>query len=237
MKRIVIALAACLPLAALAAPPQSPAAAGEGMEARRAQLQKRMRVAFAVGWAEALDLGEAEALKARDVTARFEERRGAIRKQVQEQGQVVRKAAEGDAAAQKSLDAALQKLREARGQMMALHDEMFQALTQGLSPERKAKAALFLNRFRARAAVGMGKMRERVMQMRGPGPGRPGGPGGMGPGGHGGMGPGGMRGSTEGMGGSGTEGNPRLGAVGAGGWMTGGDEFPEADLFPDDDHI
>jgi hypothetical protein len=214
------------------------------MEARHARMQKRMRVAFAVGWAEALDLGEAEALKARDVVARFDERRAGIRKQLLEQAQVVRKAAEGDAAAQKALDGALAKLREARGQMLALHDEMFQALTQGFAPERKAKAALFLNRFRARAAMGMGKMRERMMQMRGPGgrgmgpgPGGMGpGPGGMGPGGRGmgpGMGPGGM-GGTGMMVEPGGEGSPVFGAA-PGGWMI--DEVPDVDLSPDDEPL
>ena len=198
MKRIAVALALCLPLAALAAPRGPgpvPGPRGENWEARKAQMMKRMRVAFTVGYAEALDLTEAEALKARDVLGKFDARRAALHQQMHEQVTVVRKAAEGDAAAGKSLDGAIQKLRDLRGQMTAMRDELFQELTKGLSPEKKAKAALFLNRFRARMMMGrMGHMRERVMEMRrgmpcpkgecGPGMGRGmGGPGGMGMGG------------------------------------------------------
>ena len=198
MKRIAVALALCLPLAALAAPQgpgpgPGPGPRGENWEARQAQMMKRMRVAFTVGYAEALDLSEADALKARDVLTRFDGRRAALHKEMHEQVMVVRKAAEGDAAAGKALDGAIQKLRELRGQMMTMRDEMFQELTKGLSPEKKAKSALFLNRFRARMMMGrMGHMRERMMEMRrgmpcpkgecGPGMGRgmggPGGPGG-----------------------------------------------------------
>ena len=198
MKRIAVALALCLPLAALAAPQgpgPGPGPRGENWEARKAQMMKRMRVAFTVGYAEALDLTEAEALKARDVLGKFDARRAALHQQMHEQVMVVRKAAEGDAAAAKSLDGAIQKLRELRGQMTSMRDEMFQELTKGLAPEKKAKAALFLNRFRARMMMGrMGHMRERAMEMRrgmpcpkgecAPGMGR--GMGGMGMGGPGG---------------------------------------------------
>ena len=197
MKRIAVALALCLPLAALAAPQgpgPGPGPRGEGREARRAQMMKRMRVAFTVGYAEALDLSEADALKARDVLGKFDGRRAALHQQMHEQVTVVRKAAEGDAAAGKALDGAIGKLRELRGQMMTMRDEMFQELTRGLSPQKKAKAALFLNRFRARMMMGGMHMRERVIEMRrgmrcpkgecGPGMGRGmGGPGGMGMGG------------------------------------------------------
>lgn len=198
-KSFLVALAACLPLAAVAAPQKPGPAAGpgaEGWEARSARMMKRARVAFAVGYAEALDLSEAEALKARDVVAKFDERRAAIHKQMREQKEVVRKAAQGDAAAGKALDGAFQKLHELRGQMMAMHDEMFQALTQGLSPERKAKAALFFHHFKKRMNAHLMQLREQSRGMRGRmGPGDGGGPPGRGP--RWGMGPGGGMGGDE----------------------------------------
>lgn len=184
MRRTALVVALLLPLAALAAPPGPPPGRGPGDEgARRERMERRMRMARTLGLAEALDLSEAEALKVREVLGGYDARCAPLRAQVRESGDVVRRAARGDPAAQKGLDEALQKVREARSQLLAIHDEMFQSVTKGFTPERKARAALFLQRFQQRqGAFG------RDMQMRG---GRGGGHGqgrgqGMGPG----MGPG-----------------------------------------------
>ena len=230
MKRIAVALALCLPLAALAAP-QGPGPGpgrgprGEGWEARKAQMIKRMRVAFTVGYAEALDLSEADALKVRDTLSKFDARRATLHKEMHEQVMVVRKAAEGDAAAGKALDGAIARLHELRGKMVAMRDEMFQDLTRGLSPEKKAKAALFLNRFRARMMMGGMHMRERIIEMRRgmPCPKGECGPGMMrGPGGPGGMGMGGGRMGMEHM-----------------GFRSGGDldDGPGIAMFSEDDNL
>jgi hypothetical protein len=199
MRKTVYALALLAPLAAPAAPPDRPASAGRGppeaaeRDARREQMQKRMRLTRTLGLAEALDLTEAEALRMREVLARFDEKREPLRLKMREAREQLQKAARGDAAAQKGVDDALKRTRELRGQILALHDEQLQAITQGLTPERKARAALFLDRFRERMGRGMGEVRERVREHRFRGPGGPGGPG-MGPG----MGPGPRWGLDEG---------------------------------------
>jgi len=203
MRKTLYALALAAPLAALAAPADRPVAPrgdadAAGWEGGRAQMEKRMRLARTLGLAEALDLNEVEAMRMREVLARFDEKREPLRRQVQEARQTLKKAARGDAAAQRGVDDALRRLRDLRGQMLALRDELFQAISRDLTPERKARAALFLERFRERMGGKMGEVREKVLRFR-RGPGGPdgmGGPGGMGPGGMGGppggpgMGPG-----------------------------------------------
>jgi len=154
MKRLLITLA-LLPALAVAAPPDAPGrgpqGAGPDDQARMQQAQKRMRVARTIAFAEALDLDEAGAMRVRDVMARFDERRAPLRKQIMDNVRVLRDAARGDKAAGAQVDQAVQRLRDARTKLHALNGELFQQLTQGLSPEKKAKAALFLARFEHRA--------------------------------------------------------------------------------------
>ncbi len=167
MKKLALMLA-LLPGLALAAPQGAPArgaadkAAGPDDPARLAQMQKRMRIARTLGLAEALDLDDAGAMRARDVLARFDERRAPLRKQLRDNVRVLHDAARGDKDAAPQVDSALQRLRDARNQLQNLNTEMFQQLTQGLSPEKKARAALFLARFHER---------EHRMSIRGPGAG------------------------------------------------------------------
>lgn len=176
MKKTLVALLLALPLAGLAAPGAPPA----DPAARRAHWAKRMRLARTLGLADACDLSEAEALKAREVMGRYDERRQALRKQALEAAETVRRSAQGDAAAQKGLDAALAKLRELRGQRQAQAEEMFQALTREWTAERKAKAALFFQHFRSQVKARMGErlqgLRERHELLRGKLRGPPGGP-------------------------------------------------------------
>jgi hypothetical protein len=185
MKTLALMLAV-VPTLAMAAPQGPPAGRGAGPdEAQRAEyMQKRMRLARTLGLAEALDLDEAGALKLRDTMARFDERRAPVAKQIRESMRVLHDAARGDKAAAGQVDAAIKRLREGRSQMLTLQAEMLGQITQGLSPERKARAALFLGRFHERA----GRMMPRDEcpacwhgRGKGMGPGRPGrGRGGMG---------------------------------------------------------
>jgi hypothetical protein len=189
MKKSFLVLLA-VPLGAMAAPPPGgpgpgpggggPPGEGPGWE----RLEKRARLARTLGLAEALDLSEADALKMRELMARFDEKRAPLQKQVWEGMQVLRRAATGDQAAQKDVDTALKGVFDARAQIQALDREMFQAVTKGLGPEQRAKAAVFFALFQGRLGGQMGK----AMQMRhgmgpGMGPGRGMGPArGMGPG-------------------------------------------------------
>lgn len=239
MRKTILSIALAAPLAALAAPgmgqgmgPGMGQGMGPGMgrgpggpggprmdpEARRAHMMKRMRMVRTIGLAEALDLNDAEALHARDVMSKFDEKRMAIGKQMREAGETLRQAARGDAAAQKGVDEALKRIRELRSQAQALSDEMFQAVTKGFSPERKAKAALFFHHLRGRMAMHMMELRGRGM-------------GGMG----GGRGMGGMRGMGGPMG-PGPGGPPGMGPrMGMNGGP--GDDDPDLEILPDDEPL
>jgi hypothetical protein len=217
-KYLMTALAVVFPLTALpllalaqgaAQAPlgQQPAAGAQGpwgqgrmgrMDPER--MQKRMRLARTLGLAEALDLEPAQALKLGETLGKFDDRRFAVRKQLRDLRELLKRAAAGEKVPAAEVDGAVTKGLELRGQLAAIDRDTINAVTQGLSPEKKARAVLFLSNFH-RHFAGPG--------MR-PGMGGPGGPGmgpgrGMGPGGHGrgqggpgagwGMGPGGDEGA------------------------------------------
>jgi len=164
--------------------------------ARFERIQKRIRLAATLGLSEAIDLDEKGAMRVRDIFVREGEKRVPLIRQIRDNMRIVRDAARGDQAAAGQVDVALGKLREARAQMQKLDEETFQQITSGLSPDKKARAAIFLARFRERA--------RHFAMMGGPGRSGPGGPGrergpGWGPG-RGGMGPGMRGGPREGFG-------------------------------------
>lgn len=194
MRKLLIAVVV-LPAIAFAAE-GAREAAGPGPDPARAE--KRMRLARTLGLAEALDLDTEHALKLRDTLARFDDRRKALRQQAQDAREALRAAAQGGKAAAADVDGAIARLLDARAQTQALDKEMLQAVSQGLSPQQKARAALFMGSFRDRM--------ERHFMRRGFG-----GPGGPGPGGPG--GPDMMRGPREGRRGmmDGCEGCGRMG--------------------------
>ncbi len=183
MRKTLVALMV-LPMAALAqGPSKNPPQAGQPGQPGawdQSRIDKRMRLARTLGLAEVLDLDAAQALKLNDTLTRFDDRRKAARKQATDATEVLRGVARGTATPKPSaaeVDAAISRLLDARAQLQAIDRDMLQAITKDLSPEQKARAALFLGRFRERI--------ERHMWMR-PGMGGPGEPG---MGGHG-MGPG-----------------------------------------------
>jgi hypothetical protein len=146
-----LAVVLLLPVVAAAAPQGAPPEAGRD-RGRRERVQKRLRVARAVGLAEALDLDATAALRLRDVLARYDERRAPLREQLRGAVQIVRDAARGDGAAAAQVDPALQRARDARAKLQQLDAQMLDELAKGLPPEKKARAALFLATFHHRAA-------------------------------------------------------------------------------------
>ncbi|WP_242393302.1 Spy/CpxP family protein refolding chaperone [Anaeromyxobacter oryzisoli] len=149
-----------------------------------ARMEKRMRLARTLGLAEALDLDPQQALKLGDTLKRFDDRRLAARRQLHDARQVLFKAASGEKATTAEVDAAIQRIFDARAQLQASDREMLQAIAKDLPAEKRARAALFLGRFGERIEPrgmrhGPGAMRGGRMGM-GPGPGM-----GMGPGGRG----------------------------------------------------
>jgi hypothetical protein len=201
---LAMMLSAALPLAAHAqggsapqgGPQQPPGAAGPngaGPKFDPQRMEKRMRLARTLGLAEALDLDEPAALKLGQTMAKFDDRRVAVRKQLHDARQVLVKAAQGEKVTAAEVDQAITRSLDGRAQLQAIHREMVAAVTKDLTPEKKARAVIFLAKFQRRfpgSHMGPGMM--------GPG-GMHGGPGmhrggGRGPGG--GMGPG-MGGGSE----------------------------------------
>jgi hypothetical protein len=197
------------PLAALAQgagaaqKPGATPAPGAGADSRPSRdperMEKRMRLARTLGLAEALDLDAPQALKLGETIARFDDRRLAARTQMREAQAVLRRAAMGEKVQPAEVDQAIQKALDSRAQLQAVDRETVAEVTKGLTPDKKARAVLFLSKFHGRFGPGMhgGGM----------------GPGGMGPGmgphegrGRGprrggfGMGPGGGEGPMMGMG-------------------------------------
>lgn len=201
-------LAAAIPLAAFpqgGPPPGAPAKGQAGATARGPgawrgnpeAMEKRMRLARTLGLAEALDLEPAAALKLGDTVGKFDARRLAAHRTLHDAQLVLRRAAQGEKVPAGDVDQAIQKSLDARAQLQAIDRETVQAVTQGMSPEQKARAVLFLARFQQRfgpmGGMGPGMMRGGMgpgMMHRGMGPGMMG--GGMGSGR--GMGPGMMGG-------------------------------------------
>ncbi len=197
MKKL-IALMTALPLAAFAQGGAAPTGPGPGAGMRRwqqerptpeqqAQMQKRARLALTLGLAVALDLDDAQALKLGQTVAKFADRRRAIHEQLRDAQQTLRRAAQGEKVSGPDVDQAIAKALDGRAQILALDRELVGAVTKDLSPEKKARAVMFLAKFQRR--FGHGAMRHGDgpgMMMHGPGMMRgPGGPGGPGPGMHG----------------------------------------------------
>ena len=191
MRNTLIALLLLPALALADAPRKNAPAVAIPAQPEAARAEKRMRLARTLGLAEVLDLDTAQALKLGDTLASFDDRRKAARNQALAATDLLRDAARGTATPRPTaaaVDGAIGKLLDARAQLQAIDREMLQAITKDLSPEQKARAALFLGRFRESI--------ERHMWMRG----MAGGPGGRGPGDGAGMGPGMGRGMMDGRG-------------------------------------
>ncbi|HEU4384855.1 MAG TPA: periplasmic heavy metal sensor [Anaeromyxobacteraceae bacterium] len=164
MKTPIVKLAltalAALPLAALAAPPPGPAQGGgmgppDDAPDRLERMEKRMRVARAIGLADALDLDAAQATKLAETLEKLDQKRQPVHKQQHEAMQVLRQAARGDKDAQAKVDDAVKKVFDAREKLQAVDRETYQAVAKGLAPEKRARAAVFLGRFRERFGRGM----------------------------------------------------------------------------------
>jgi hypothetical protein len=136
-----------------------------------------MRLARTLGLAEALDLDAKKALELGDVIGKYDEKRTAVRKQMRDAHDVLRKAADGEKVTAQEVDKAIQSGLDARNQMAQIDRETVQAVVKDLPPEKRARAVLFLDRFQRRFAFGpgMGDGTHRVIRKRI-------GPGGMGPG-------------------------------------------------------
>jgi hypothetical protein len=148
------------------------------------RMERRMRVARTLGLAEALDLEPAAAVKLTEPLAKSDEKRKAIHKQLVDANQTLRRAASGEKVTAAEVDQAIQRMFAARAQLEAIDRDATQALVKDLTPDKRARAVLFMDRFQRRFAAGAHGMGMRGgMRGGGMGPGM-----GMGPGGGMGMG-------------------------------------------------
>src|SRR3954471_12664204 len=98
----------CLvPIAALAAPSGRPAEASPPHDLK-ARMEHHVRLERVVALAELLELDTPQALKVDEQLRRFDERRHPLREQLKESGWILARAAHGDEAAFKDVDAAIQ---------------------------------------------------------------------------------------------------------------------------------
>jgi len=178
MKKQILAALLVLPLAAFAQGPGPGAGSGPGpgagpgsgrgqgqgqgkMARDPERLERRMRLARTLGLAEALDLDAPQALKLGEALAKFDVRRQGAQKQLREAHQALRKAADGEKATAQEVDQAIAKALEARAQLAAIDRETLQVVSKDLSPEQRARAVLFLDRFQKRFR-GLGPDREEI---------------------------------------------------------------------------
>jgi len=183
MRKLLVALIV-LPLAAYAQAPGPGQGAGggtgpggapgtaRGQAQRRPDAQKmerRMRLARTLGLAEALDLDEAQALKLGQQVAKFDDRRVAAHSQLHDARDVLRRAASGEKVPAADVDQAIQKGLDARAQLQAVDRDLVAVVTKDLSPEKRARAVLFLERFQRRFHPGMGGLGHMMGPGMGPG--------------------------------------------------------------------
>ena len=96
--------------------------------------------------ADTLELDSAQALKMDETLRRFEDRRRPLREQVRDSARILHLASRGDSAALGQVDAAAQKVFDARAQIAALDRELYQALARDLTPEKRARLAVVMAR-------------------------------------------------------------------------------------------
>jgi len=132
--------------AAQAAPPKKaddPAAAEH-----RAQMEQRAQMMMTLQLSEALELDDAATLKLKQTVAQYDAQRAPLRQQMFDLAQVLRRAAKGDTTAYGQVDSAISKIIDLRTQLHQIDQKMFQQLSQGLPPQKKAKLALTMARMK-----------------------------------------------------------------------------------------
>ncbi|RKH42575.1 hypothetical protein, partial [Corallococcus llansteffanensis] len=144
MKRMTWALVFALPVVALAQPAARETGARDPDRVAKAEQRQRLRQVLEL--ADTLELDSVQALKLDETLRRFEDRRRPLREQVRDSARVLHQASRGDSAALAQVDAAAQKVFEARAQIAALDRELYQALAKDLPPQKRARLAVVMAR-------------------------------------------------------------------------------------------
>lgn len=157
MQNAILAALMLIPLAAGAAePPRKPDAKKPpaDSDAWRERFEKRARMMRLLALSEALELGEEETLKMSRSLVQFDDRRRQLRKEIEEAKETLRQAAEGDAKAFDKVEPAAKRILDNKAALEGLEREMYTALAKDLTPQRRAKLALYVAR--PNDAFGMG---------------------------------------------------------------------------------
>jgi hypothetical protein len=151
MKKLLVLCVLSLSMGSFAGPPKNTPAdwkgGGEDHAQRREERAKKGRMMALLGLSEALELNEADTLKLSERLKAFDDRRAPIREAMGTAMKTLKAASEGDASVAAQVDQAVQQVLDGRAQLAALDKEMFVALTQGQTPQKKARVALFLAHF------------------------------------------------------------------------------------------
>ncbi len=144
MRAALLAVLVAGKLWAQEGPPPSPPGDGPGPAGE--QWQKRTQLMRTLAIADALELDDAATLKLRSRLAAFEEKRAPVQREMMEQTVVLRRAAKGDTTAFAQVDGAIQKVLALRAQLEQLDRGLFNELSAGLPPQKKARLALAMAR-------------------------------------------------------------------------------------------
>ena len=116
----------------------------------RAKVERRVHLMRLVELSEELGLSDDKAMQLNKVLEQFDERRHKVGDATRDARKIVKQAADGDAAAQKQLDQAVDQLIQARRQMQDIDADMYRAVSKELTPVQRAKFVLFMVDFRHR---------------------------------------------------------------------------------------
>ena len=120
------------------------------------RIERRLRMARSLGLAEALDLDEAGTARLNAAMAPYDARRKALLEGIRGDLRTLRQAArQSDPTALAGVDAAVQRIFDARQGALAIDREMFAAVSKGMPPEQVARMALFFAKFRQRFGMEM----------------------------------------------------------------------------------
>lgn len=96
--------------------------------------------------AERLGLDEASAKRMQEAAAPYKQELEQLRERARAQTDILRRAADGEAAALSQVDGAIRELKDVRSKMSDTRGKLFAEVSRGLGPQQKAKLALTLQR-------------------------------------------------------------------------------------------
>lgn len=110
----------------------------------RAQLEQRARLMATMQISEALGLDDPSTLKLKDTLTRWDVQKAPLRQEMFDLAQTLRRAGRGDTTAYGQVDPAIKRIQEIRAQLQQIDQSLFQQLSTGVSPQKKAKLALVM---------------------------------------------------------------------------------------------